>query len=91
MNMSVFPVILYTSSIPTEIGRKATAITKMGNYHLTPFMFARKYNRRFACYGGGCPHTKPPYMVGMEKTSEIMKHYYNMDMLHYIFEINKAQ
>ena len=25
--------------------------------------------------------------IGMEKVKEIMKHYYNMDMLHYIFEI----
>jgi len=25
--------------------------------------------------------------IGMEKTDEIMKHYYNMDILHYIFEV----
>jgi len=25
--------------------------------------------------------------IGMEKTAEVMKHYYNMDMLHYIFEV----
>jgi RimJ/RimL family protein N-acetyltransferase len=25
--------------------------------------------------------------IGMEKTNEIMKHYYDMDMLHYIYEI----
>jgi RimJ/RimL family protein N-acetyltransferase len=29
--------------------------------------------------------------IGMEKSGEIMKHYYNMDMLHYIFEINKEK
>ncbi|MDR2097661.1 MAG: GNAT family N-acetyltransferase [Spirochaetaceae bacterium] len=27
--------------------------------------------------------------VGMKKIDEIIKHYYNMDMVHYIFEINK--
>jgi [ribosomal protein S5]-alanine N-acetyltransferase len=27
--------------------------------------------------------------IGMEKTDEIMKHYCNMDILHYIFEIKK--
>jgi RimJ/RimL family protein N-acetyltransferase len=27
--------------------------------------------------------------IGMEKADEIMKHYYNMDMLHYIYEIKK--
>jgi RimJ/RimL family protein N-acetyltransferase len=26
--------------------------------------------------------------IGMVKTGEIMKHYYDMDMLHYVFEIN---
>ncbi len=25
--------------------------------------------------------------MGMEKTSEVMKHYYNKDMLHYVFEV----
>jgi len=27
--------------------------------------------------------------IGMEKVNEIIKHYYNMDMLHYIYEIIK--
>ena len=27
---------------------------------------------------------------GMEKVNEIIKHYYNMDMLHYIYEIKKS-
>ena len=27
--------------------------------------------------------------IGMEKINEIMKHYYNMDMLHYVYEIVK--
>jgi hypothetical protein len=27
--------------------------------------------------------------AGMEKVDEIMKHYYNIDMLHYIYEIKK--
>jgi RimJ/RimL family protein N-acetyltransferase len=28
--------------------------------------------------------------IGMEKADEIMKHYYNMDMLHYIYEIKRG-
>jgi RimJ/RimL family protein N-acetyltransferase len=27
--------------------------------------------------------------IGMEKVNEIIKHYHNMDMLHYIFEVKK--
>jgi RimJ/RimL family protein N-acetyltransferase len=29
--------------------------------------------------------------IGMEKTDEIIKHYYNMDMLHYIYEVKNGK
>jgi [ribosomal protein S5]-alanine N-acetyltransferase len=28
--------------------------------------------------------------IGMKKTSEVMKHYYNMDILHYVFEVSQC-
>jgi RimJ/RimL family protein N-acetyltransferase len=28
--------------------------------------------------------------IGMEKTGEVVKHYYNMDMVHYIFQVTKS-
>jgi RimJ/RimL family protein N-acetyltransferase len=29
--------------------------------------------------------------IGMEKVDEVMKHYYNMDMLHYIFQVSREK